>query len=401
MLGRPNQPMPVSMKPALALLALLLVPALALAEGPRSVPPEVLAAITDDEPIIPKHLTIQEKGRHYLPDLSRLLEAPPPAQLIETLAEYQYNEGLLLRWGQFNSVVTEITVAVTTGDPEARIFLIVSGPSQQSDAVTALTGAGADLSQVEFLQMPSNTVWIRDYGPRFINADWEGTIIDHEYNRPRPNDNLVPANLGSQWNVPVFELPLNHGGGNFHLFANGQAFMTDLIVDENPGFSEQQIIDLYDDYHNLELYLLPALPFSYDSTQHLDMWFLPVDNQTVIIGEYAQSEGGGIPRQVTEFTTDLMEDLGYTVLRTPGWRTNAHYTYTNSVVINSLVLICRFNGYPAENQAAIDVYQAAFPNRTVVTIDCSSIITASGAIHCIVKHVPRTGVDIFTNDFDA
>ena len=57
----------------------------------------------------------------------------------------------------------------------------------------------------------------------------------------------------------LFELPLVHGGGNFHLFDNGEAFMTDLITAENPGLSEQEIIDYYADYHALDLTVLDPL----------------------------------------------------------------------------------------------------------------------------------------------
>jgi agmatine deiminase len=76
------------------------------------------------------------------------------------------------------------------------------------------------------------------------------------------------------------------------------------------------------------------------------------------------------------------------VFRTPGIRTNAHYTYTNAVILNNLVLGCRFNGFPNENAEALGVFQQAFPGRTIDTVDCSSIITLAGAIHCIVMHVP-------------
>lgn len=380
-----------------------LLAASVLAGNPVRVPPEMLESIADDEPIVPKSLTIEEQGRWYIPDLSRLAQFPPSPGDLVTPAEYQGNDGLLLRWGQFNSVVTEITVAVSTGeDHGAVIYLIVSGPSQQASAESVLDSAGADLDRVEFLQMPSDTVWIRDYGPRFIHTGFQRSIVDHTYNRPRPNDNQVPANVAVAFNEPIYDLPLVHGGGNFHLFANNDAYMTELILNENPGYSEQDVIDLYDEYHALNLTILPPLPSSFDSTQHLDMWFFPVDDQAVIIGEYDESEAGGVPHDVSESTADLMDGRGYTVYRTPGWSSfGTHYTYTNSIVINSLVLICRFNGYPDENAQAEAVYQIAYPDHTVVSIDCSGIITAAGAIHCIVKHVASGPEILFRDSFQA
>lgn len=347
-----------------------------------------LATIEDDEETLPRGFAPGERESWIPPDLSRAIRVPPPGDP-RAISEYEENEGLLIRWGQQNSVLTEMTVAVTTLDRSGKMFIVVSGASQQNTATSTLQSAGADMSRVQFVVVPSDSVWIRDYGPRYVTLGSERAIIDHEYNRNRPNDNAVPDAIAAAWSEPEYDLPLVHGGGNFHLFANREALMTNLIVNENPGVSAQQVIDYYSDYQGLDLTLVDALPSSYDSTQHIDMWMLPASNRRVIIGEYAASEGGGVPRTVTENTTTLLESRGYEVLRTPGWRVSgAHYTYTNAVIVNNLVLICRFNGYDAQNQQARAVFESAFPGRIIHAVNCSGIISLSGAIHCIVMHVP-------------
>ncbi|HRQ64328.1 MAG TPA: agmatine deiminase family protein [Xanthomonadaceae bacterium] len=356
------------------------------------VPEEFLAGIQDDEPTLPRGFTREERDRWRLPELDRAMRAPPPV-LVRAMAEYESNRGLLIRWGSQNSVLTEMTVAVTTLDSSASMYIVVSGPSLESSARSTLQGAGADLSRVHFLTAPSDSVWIRDYGPRYVDQEGELAIVDHTYNRPRPNDNQVPDRIAQLWGQPQYDLPLVHGGGNFHLFANREALMTNLILDENPGVTAQQVRDYYAAYQGLDVTLVGAFPTSVDSTQHIDMWMLPVSDETIIIGEYDAAVGGGVPRQVTEATATLLEGRGYTVLRTPGWRTTgfggAHYTYTNAVIVNDLVMICRFNGYEAQNAQARAVFEAAFPDRQIYAVDCSGIISLAGAIHCIVMHVPE------------
>lgn len=98
---------------------------------------------------------------------------------------------------------------------------------------------------------------------------------------------------------------------------------------------------------------------------------------------------------MTEDAADLMAARGYNVIRTPGWRTGqlggsgTHYTYTNGVIVNDLVITCEFGGqYAAQDAEALAAYEQAFPDRTVIAVDCSGIIGASGALHCIVKHKP-------------
>ena len=112
-----------------------------------------------------------------------------------------------------------------------------------------------------------------------------------------------------------------------------------------------------------------------------------------------RGEGGGVPKAVTDATASLMQGRGYTVYRTPGWRSGGtHYTYTNSVTVNNVVLICRFDGETTRNAQALAAYQAALPGYAIVDVDCSSIINNAGAIHCIVMHMPDL---LYRDEFDA
>jgi len=281
----------------------------------------------------------------------------------------------------------------------------VTGSSQQASAASVLAGAGANMNRVGFItQACSNSnqcsVWMRDYGPRYIDDDGRPGIIDHVYNRPwRIVDDVYPDVASSVRNEPNYDIPLVHGGGNFHLFRNRDAYMTRLIVNENTSLSEQQIIDYYADYQGLNVTLTDPFPSSYDSTQHIDMWMLPLDDTSVLIGEYAANQGGGVPKQVTDATASLMQSRGYTVYRTPGWNAGGtHYTYTNAVLMNDLALICRFGGaYSSQDAQALATFQSAMPDREIVQVDCGDIIFSAGAVHCIVMHVPDL---LFRNGFD-
>lgn len=363
----------------------------------RVVDPAVLAAIRDDEANpLPRGLTPEERAIWRLPGLDLSLRAPPPGP-VRAQAEYEENDGLLIRWGTQNALLAEMTVAVTTLTPDARMYIVVSGASQQASATTALTSAGANLSRVSFITAATDSVWMRDYGPRFVEHAGRRAMVDHNYNRPRPNDNAFPSVLANLWGEQRFLMPLNHGGGNFHLFATRDAYMTRLIVDENRSLTAAQIRDLYQAYQGLDVTLVDPFPASFDSTQHIDMWTLPVDDDEIIVGSYPLS--AGTPSTVADAFAAARAAEGMTVYRTPGFRTGgAHYTYTNSVVINNLVLLCRFNGFDTQNAQARAVFEQAFEDKTIVQVDCSSIIGLSGAIHCIVMHVPEVGAIVLFRD---
>jgi len=370
------------MSRCLAVFLILLVTSWAIAQPEPPVAPEILAQIKANEPeSLPAYMTEAEKAIPIrVPP--RFLLAPPSGQ-VYCPAEYEHNQGLLVSWESYTSILTQMIVTVTTQDPAAIMYVVVDNNSEKTTVQNTLAAAGADMSQVQFIVCPTDTVWIRDYGPRFIYEDGDRAIIDHTYNRPRPQDDAFNDYLSGAWGEPQYDIPLVHGGGNFHLFSNGDAFMTSLILNENPGLSAQDVINLYHAYQNVNLTITSAFPTWVDSTQHIDMWMLPLGDYKVLIGQYTFDP----PRQITDGVAAQMAAQGYTVYRTPGWTSGGtHYTYTNAVIINDLVFISKFNH--ANDAAALATFQAALPGKTIYQIDCSSIIQAAGALHCIVMHVP-------------
>lgn len=378
----------------LVALVAIAVPGASFAQ-PRIVPDDYLATIRDDgTPPLPRGLAPGER----VPAQPLPRGSVPPGGHLRAIAEYEGNAGIMIRWGDFNALHTSMVVPLTTAAPPSDVWVVVDGLSQENSARNVLQGGGADLGHVHFIHAPSDSVWIRDYGPRFVQREGTRAIVDHAYNRPRPDDDDVPFVVGAEWGEPVYEIPLVHGGGNFHLFRNRDAFMTRLITNENPGVPEAEVLADFRAWEGLDVTLFDPFPSSYDSTQHIDMWMLPLADGKVLIGEYDAGQGGGVPKTVTDAAATELAGRGYTVYRTPGWSSGGtHYTYANSVIVNQVVLICRFDGYTSQNAAALATYQEALPDHTIVQVDCSDIIWLAGAIHCIVMHVPDL---LFRDDSD-
>ena len=347
---------------------------------------------------LPAYLT-EEEQRMPRPQvaLRDYLLRSPPTGTVYCPAEYEHNDGLIIAWEQYTDLLTAMTVSITTLDPSAIVYVVVDSASEQTTASSALSSAGADMTQVQFIIRTTDTVWMRDYGPRSIIENGSRAIIDHTYNRPRPNDDAFNDYLATLWGVPQYDIPLTHGGGNFHLFSNHDAFMTTLIQTENPSLTAQQIKDLYLQYQNVNLTIYTGFPTSFDSTQHIDMWMLPVGDNKVIIGQYPSSSGQ--PYTITEGAVTDLTARGYTVYRTPGWNSGGtgggtHYTYTNAVIFNDLVFISKFGSpYTTQDATALSVFQTALPGKTIQQLNSASIITAAGAMHCIVMHVPTVNTN--------
>ncbi|MBW1687524.1 MAG: agmatine deiminase family protein [Deltaproteobacteria bacterium] len=305
--------------------------------------------------------------------------------------------GVLVRWGSYNALLTEFVVEVSQPDTNAKTWVLVEDSSQQSSAYSTLEGAGADMSNVEFIIYDGDSVWIRDYGPRYTYEDNIRTIIDFTYARPtRPKDDAFNQALAALWNESIYDMGIVRGGANLHVVSTGDAFVSSLALDPDEDgtdeYTEAEIEQIYLDYLNVHVTIYERLPDSIDSTGHIDMWMMPLSDTDILVSEFA----GGTGKAITDAGAADLQSRGYTVWRVPAWTSGGtHYTYTNAAIVNEKVFIPWYSGYSSENATALSVYQAAMPGYEIVQVDTSSIISAAGAIHCVMKHVPiEVGVQI-------
>jgi agmatine/peptidylarginine deiminase len=275
---------------------------------------------------------------------------------------------------------------------DADVVVVVPAASQTS-AQNTIAAAGADMSRVKFMARTNDTIWIRDYGPRYIFEGDCRAITDHQYNRPRANDNSFPLYYANQRGHAFYEIGIGsqqlvHGGGNYHLDALGRGWATLLINNENPWFTQSQIVGLWQTYQNLNTTITQAFPTFVDSTQHIDMWMQILDDNRVVISTWPQNIGS-IQSNICNQVADQMQAIGYQVFRTPAFLSTHHYNYTNVVVVNDIVLIPTFSIGGVHNANALAVWQQAAPEKTIIQINSDALVTSAGVMHCVMMHVPR------------
>ena len=316
----------------------------------------------------------------------------PPTGDIWCPPEYAPMDGILMAWeggNSFTTVLANMAKEITTVG-NADVHIMVDSNSERSSAQSKLSSNGVNMSRVVFHVVNTDTIWIRDYGPRYIYQGDVRSIVDHTYNRPRPNDNKLPTYFGGELGHELYEIPLTHGGGNYHLNGVDIGFTTRLINNENNHLTEQEIHDLWMDYQNLDTQFYTPLPASVDSTQHIDMWMQVISDTEVIVSDWPAQSGSTQDNRCDNAAASLQAD-GYTVYRTPARLHNGtHYTYTNVVMCNDIVLIPRYsNGTITQyNSQALAAWQAAMPNKTIIQIDAQAVVTSAGVLHCIVMHLP-------------
>lgn len=312
--------------------------------------------------------------------------AVPPADF-HLPAEYEPLRAVAIGWAGYTSMLRDIAVAVTNqGDAEV---WAAEGPS-------SITGVLA--LSYKTVDCPINTVWMRDYGPVGILSDHSLAIVDTRYRhyQYRREDDRLPVCLGESQSIPSYTTSLILDGGNLMVDSKGNLFMTKVTYKWNSHLSPEAVDQALKDYfnvhtiHTFEYAGYPDNPA--DGTGHIDMFVKLLDDQTVMIAESSDEPfRTAINKALTYFQNLKTPDGGsYKIVRTPGYRRNyTWYTYTNSLIVNNIILVPSYSYYPSSNAKAQKVYEEAMPGKKAILIPSDDSIKAGGSIHCVTQQIPR------------
>jgi hypothetical protein len=179
----------------------------------------------------------------------------------------------------------------------------------------------------------------------------------------------------------------------------GTGFSSGLILNENNSKTEAEIDTIMKSFMGINRYIkMNTLP--YDVIHHIDMHIKLLDEETLLVGQYPTgvADGPQIEANLQYILTNFNSVFGtpYKVVRIPmppdatgaypNATNNADYrTYTNSVFVNKTIILPFYA--QQYDTTAVRIYKEALPGYTIVGIDCNSIISSLGAIHCITKEV--------------
>lgn len=363
------------------------------------------------EPLLPKGLSETEKGLIADFQFKSTQITPPPTVPVRTAAEWEEIEYLVIRWtNQFENTLLQIVQAAIE---ECKVLIT----TQNQGAVSSfLNSNSVDMSQVEFLDAPSNSIWIRDYAGNTIyeNDVEDRALADWIYNRPRPLDDVMPTAHANYVGIPIYSTTsgtndLVNTGGNFMSDGMGTAFASKLILEENePGNpygvtakTEADIDDIMFNYQGITNYIkMDQTPW--DPIDHIDMHMKLLDEETILVSRYPTgvADGPQIEDNIDYVTSTFQSPFGtdYKIewIDAPpstggNYPDNGGYyrTYTNSVFVNGTVIVPTYR--PEVDGPALAQYEALLPGYTIVGIDVDNpgenLIASNGAIHCITHAI--------------
>lgn len=368
-------------------------------------------AISQEKPNLPHNLTETEKGLVSEFQFTSPRISPPPSGPVRAAAEWEEVEYLLITWQpNYPNILRQI---VQAGVQECKVIITTQN---EASVANYLTTNGVDLTNVIFLNVPWDSIWIRDYAGNTIYSNDVGelALTDWIYNRPRPNDDVMPIAHAAEAEIPLYTTnsgtnDLVNTGGNYMSDGLGNAFASNLILNENAagnpyGVSvktEAQIDGIMNEYMGINRFVkMPTLP--YDEIHHIDMHMKLLDEETILVSKYPPgvADGPQIEANIQYVLDNFQSPFGtpYDIqwIDSPP-STTGHYpdtngpynTYSNAVFVNKTIMVPIYR--PEVDAPALAKYQEMLPGYNVVGIDVDNagenLINSLGAIHCITHTI--------------
>jgi len=325
---------------------------------------------------LPIGLTEEEKTRiHEIYTMGR--QTDPPPSPVRNIAEYERMEGILIRYpfGISTTLIAEMSEDVT-------IYCLVSS-SSQSAANSSMTNGGVNMENVQFVLGATDSYWTRDYGPWWVvDGDRNVAVVDHTYNRPRPNDNQAPQKMATHLDVPYFASDIVHAGGNYMTDGNGISASSDLVYEEN-SMSEAEVNQLMVDYYGIDTYHVVEDPNN-TYIDHIDCWGKYLSPTKVLIRDVPTTHPQySMITETAEYFENTMNEWGepWEVVRV--WTPN-NQPYTNSTILNNKVLVPITGS--SWDDVALTAYEDAMPGYEVIGFTGSW--ESTDALHCRTKGIP-------------
>lgn len=332
-------------------------------------------------------------------------------------AEFAPHEATWLSWphkeaswpGKIDAIYPNYSLFVTYLAQSEKVRINITGPAMQAAATAHLQKAGADLSQVEFFEHPTNDAWCRDHGPAFLvnpGAAIKKVIVDWGYNAwgnkypPYDLDDVIPTLIGKHFQIPVYHPGIVMEGGSVEFNGKGTLLTsTACLLNENrnPHLNQQQIEEYLYQYYGVEQVLWVEEGIVGDDTDgHIDdtVRFVNEDTVITVVEENVQDENHELlqanlkqlhrmrllnGKQLNIVELPMPDAVIYEDQRLPA-------SYANFYISNKHVIVPVFNC--AKDEKALQIIAGCFPERQVVGIDSTDIIWGLGSFHCLSQQEP-------------
>jgi agmatine deiminase len=328
-------------------------------------------------------------------------------------AEWEPHEATWIAWphnredwpGRFGAIPWVYGEIVRKLTRVERVCILVRDRALEEAARRVLCKVGANLNAVEFLEVPTNRVWLRDSGPIFVkNRRGEVALTWWRFNAWAKYDDYeldatVPDAIALRVNRPVWQTDMVLEGGSIDgngagLLMTTEECLLSPVQARNPEMSRLEIERRLRDFLGVTRVVWLRNGIAGDDTHgHVDDIARFVAKDTVVVAWGNERDDPNY--EPLRENAALLRAAGLNVIRLPmpeplyfaGRRLPA--SYANFYIANGLVLVPTFND--PNDRTALGVLAKVFTDREVVGINCTELIWGLGALHCMTQQQPAAG----------
>ncbi len=278
------------------------------------------------------------------------------------------------------------------------IILVPDAPAQEL-VIERLRQVNIPVDRIRFYQVPTNTIWVRDFGPLVIRASRGGyKWVDLQYGAiTRARDDCVPSMLGRLMGIPRVRASIALDGGN--LLTNGQGLCiatTQLLqINRDRGYSENHVASTIKRLFGAEeIVYLEKL--NVQAVGHVDLFATFVAADTVVVGDYTGIDpvNAAILDRNAERLRGVVTPSGpLKVVRIPmppHGKDHFGGTYTNVLFANGILLVPTYPHASREMEDRVmATYRRLLPEWEVVGIDAGALVSNGGVLRCAALPLHR------------
>jgi agmatine deiminase len=267
------------------------------------------------------------------------------------------------------------------------VRLVVNDEGDGGRALAAL--AGADAARLQIHVIPTDSSWMRDNGPRYVEVDGALVLQNWEFDAwgsgteegwPFANDNAVPDAVAGLLDLPVEGVSMIHERGDLEVNGADTAMVNWSVVSHrNPGQSREELTAVFQQALGVDSVIWVEGFDPIDVTRgHVDGMARFVAEDTVLVGK----DGTQLMERIAEQIAEQRPDL--TLERLEAYDAAL---FLNFLVGNGFVLVGT-SGEDAQDAEARRVLEGIFPDRDIRFVDVDALWANGGGIHCVTNDQP-------------
>jgi agmatine deiminase len=339
-------------------------------------------------------------------------------------AEWERHDATWLGWphnaadwpGKLGVIAWVYAEIVRKLAPGELMRVLVNSLRHERAARRVFARTGVDAERVEFMRVPTNRGWTRDFGPLFVRRSTPRpalAIVRFRFNgwakyRDWAKDDRVAERAAARLKLPLFRARAARrdvvleggsidGNGRGTLLTTEECLLDPTVQVRNPGLSRRELeLVLKDQLGAVNVLWLGKGIAGDDTHGHVDDLCRFVNPHTVVLCREPNA-GDANYRPLAENRERLegmrLEDgakLEVVDLPMPaplffaGQRLPA--SYANFYIGNAAVLVPTFND--PQDRVALGTLAELFPDRPVVGIHAVDLVWGLGTLHCLTQQQP-------------